>query len=77
MHLRLKRDERPHQKGLRLTVIAPSVQSEGWSVGGIVERKQVDVSLLELPNNTCFPADVEELIFLNMCSATVWTNLTT
>lgn len=64
MHLCLKRDERPHRKGLRFTVIAPSVQSEGWSVGGIVERKQVDVSLLELVNNVRFPADVEEFIFL-------------
>lgn len=63
MHLHLKRDERPHRKGLRLAVIAPSVQSEGWSVGGIVERKQVEVSLLELANNVCFPTDVEELGF--------------
>lgn len=64
MHLRLKRDEQPHRKGLRLAVIAPSVQSEGWSVGGIVERKQVKVSLLELVNNACFPTEMEELIFL-------------
>lgn len=79
MHLHLKRDERPHRKGLRLAVIAPSVQSEGWSVGGIVERKQVEVSLLELANNVCFPADVEELFFffVNLCTATVWNNLTT
>lgn len=32
-------------------------------MGGIVERKQVEVSLLELANNACFPRDVEELIF--------------
>lgn len=64
MHLHLKRDERPHRKGLRFAIIAPSVQREGWSVGGIAERKQVDVSLLELANNACFPTDVEEFIFL-------------
>lgn len=32
-------------------------------MGGILERKQVEVSLLELANYACFPADVEELIF--------------
>lgn len=64
MHLHLKRDERPYRKGLRFTIIAPSVQSEGWSVGGIVERKQVEVSLLQLANNVSFPTDVEESIFL-------------